>query len=53
VSVPNRIMTFRPDGADLIARMAEYEGNDIEGTDAQVGEIDSEEIRLVDCGPRY
>lgn len=53
VSILNRIMTFRHDGEDLIARMAEYEGNDIEGTEAQVGEIDSEAIRLHECGPRY
>lgn len=53
VSVPNRIMTFRRDGEDLIARMAEYQQNDIEGTDAQVGQIDGEEIRLEECGPRY
>lgn len=53
VSVPNRIMTFRPDGEDLLARMAEYEGNDIEGTDAQVDEIEGEDIRLQDCGPDY
>ncbi|ROT99480.1 hypothetical protein [Histidinibacterium lentulum] len=53
VSVPSRIMTFLQDGDDLIVQMAEYQQNDIEGTEAQVGNIDSEEIRLQDCGERY
>lgn len=53
VSVPDRIMTFRQDGDVLVARMADYQRNDIEGTDAQVGQIVGEEFRLQDCGPRY